>query len=276
MGVVSNTNKDGLTGSYLGMQDVFGYYRFLYNDVIESLVQMELLSNDHRLLIGADFIRTYLRNKYVMDKGSYYKLERHIRDYIGSGETDWIRLLKQYENEWTGDEGHNWRIPDYKMPAFSLLHNEFLALILHNRQKRSQTVEGKWELGMPCYICECVAHAFAEMFSMKNISGQIHFDTRLAKQTSMLFRADQIKNVVIYDHPTSVDRPEVRTQEIVCNGRFHANLTETYKFVFKIDRLNPLENRFYHMYFENNKKHLSTFWINDSKRGTPSITLIEV
>ena len=96
------------------------------------------------------------------------------------------------------------------------------------------------------------------------------------KNAHMLFRADQIKNVVIYDHPTSADRPEVRTQEIVCNGRFHANLTETYKFVFKIDRLNPLENRFYHMYFENNKKHLSTFWINDSKRGTPSITLIEV
>ena len=276
MGVVSNTNKDGLTGSYLGMQDVFGYYRFLYNDVIESLVQMELLSNDHRLLIGTDFIQLYLQNAYDMPQNLYFELVRHINEYIDSDNTDWIHILAQYGEQWIGNDNYNWSVPGYKIPAFPIIHHEILALVLHNRQKRSQTVDGKWELGMPYYICECVAYAFAKMFSKKDESGQIHFDTRLAKQTSILFRADQIENMVIYEHPTSVDRPEVRTQEIICNGRFHSNLTETYKFVCKIDRSNPLENRFYHMYFENSKKHISTFWINDSKRGTPSITLIEV
>lgn len=271
MGVTSKTNEDGLTGSFLGIQDIFGYYRFLYNDVIESLVQMELLSQEHRLLIGTDFIQVYLQNAYARQDDAYYKLERHIRDYIGSDDTDWIHLLAEYEKWWIGDDDYNWSIP-----PFLIMHNEILALVLHNRQKRSQTIEGKWELGMPYYICECVAASFANLLCKKNQTGQLHFDTRLAKQTSILFRMDQIKDVVIYDHPTSYERPELRSQEIVCHGQFSGKVTETYKFVFQIDRSNPLENRFYHMLYETDRNHLSKFWINDSKRGTPSITLIEV
>lgn len=244
------TSKDGPDGPFdsswnIDIINLFGYYRFLYNSTVESLIKLGIIDSSCNL--KCDF---ELLNQYISIKRSIKNYP--LSEFFSNSDT----IISKFQQVYSSDE-------------FSL-ELELLCLILYDREYRINTISNhyKWESTMPLFVCLAVATNLTTAINNAILDGgKIYFNTRLSHAASIGFDIRNIAGIKEYD----MSLIDAKQYKILYH--FKENYYEEISLTFKIDKKNPFDIFFWNL-VEMNEYQMIRCYLNDDKFKKYSVGVV--
>lgn len=245
------TSRNGPNGPInsswnIDIVSLFGYYRFLYNSTVESLINLGIVDSSRNLKCNFEIL-----NQYILTKRS--EKDYPLSEFFSNSDDIVSRFLL-----------HNYS------DAGDALELELLCLILYDREYRINMISNhyKWESTMPFFICLAVADNLATAIITAPLNGgKIYFNTRLAHNTSIGFDIKNMMEIKEYDM-TLLDAKQYKALY-----HFKENYYEEISLTFKIDKKNPFDIFFWNL-VEMGDYQMVKFYLNDDKFKKYSVGIV--